>query len=185
MKEKILIVGICMAFYVDGISQDFTHPKEKKRKEKTPFLSWDKVYGGGGLGFWSSNRITYFNFSPQIGYRITNHYSAGFGITYIYVSDRNYVPAYSLNIYGGSIFNRYLITHFLFFHAEYEVINGPWDLYRNRRFNLHNVWAGGGLRQAAGKSSINIYALWNLNENDYSNYYFPSPQIRIGLGIGF
>lgn len=174
-----------MTFFVAGISQDFTLPKEKKKKEKTSFWSWSKVYGGGGFGFWSSNRVTYFNLSPQVGYRITNRYSAGLGLTYIYVNDRSYVPSYSLNIYGGSIFNRYLITHFLFAHAEYEVINGPWDFYRNLRFNLYNVWAGGGLRQTAGSSSINIYALWNLNENDYSSYYFPSPQIRISVGVGF
>lgn len=183
--KKIFAAGICLLFFLPVTAQDFNPPKEEKKKDKTPFWSWDKVYGGGGIGFWSSNRVTYFNLSPQLGYRITDRYSAGLGVTYIYVNDRNYSPSYTLNIYGGSVFNRFLITDFLFAHAEYEVINGPWDFYGNRRFNLYNVWAGGGLRQAVGNSSMNIYALWNLNENDYSIYYFPSPQIRISVGIGF
>jgi hypothetical protein len=166
-------------------SQDFNPPEPKKEKEKKPFWSWDKVYGGGGIGLSFGNRITFINLSPQVGYKITEKYSAGFGITYIYVQDRGFTPAYSLNIFGGNIFNRYLITNFLFAHAEYEIINGPWNLpYSNKRFNLYNVWLGGGLRQSAGHSSLNIVALWNLNETFYSRMYFPSPQIRIGINIG-
>jgi hypothetical protein len=121
----------------------------------------------------------------MVGYKITPAYSAGISITYIYVKDNRYSSANSLNVYGGSVFTRYLITDFLFAHAEYELLNGDWDQpYSNRRFSMNNVWVGGGLRQHSGNSSINIMVLWNLNETDYSKAYFGNPQLRIGIGIG-
>ena len=182
--KKIILLFVCCFFPVAFcLSQDFNPPVPKPEKEKKPFWSWDKVYGGGGVGLWFGGRSTFVNLSPQVGYKITEKYSAGLGITYIYIQDRNYIPPISLNIYGGNIFNRYLLTDFLFAHAEYEILNGNWEL-TDRRFNLSNVWVGGGLRQHAGNSSINILGLWNLNENIYSKAYFPSPQIRIGFSIG-
>jgi len=165
-------------------SQDFNPPEPEKENEKKPFWSWDRVYGGGGLGFWANSRSTFVNIAPQVGYKITKKYSAGIGITYTFIQDRTFSPPLSINIYGGSIFNRYLFTDFLFVHAEYEILNGPWDFFYDRRFTLYNVWLGGGLRQRIGNSSLNLMGLWNMNENIYSRAYFPSPQIRIGVNIG-
>ncbi len=166
-------------------AQDFgtPAPAPKPKQEPKPFPDWNKVYFGGGVGLWFGNRSSFVNLSPIVGYKITEKYSAGFGITYIYIQDRNYIPPITLNAYGGNIFNRYLLTNFLFAHAEYEILNGNWKL-TDQRFNLENVWVGGGLRQHAGNSSIMIYALWNVNETIYSRAYFPSPQIRMGIGIG-
>jgi hypothetical protein len=165
------------------LSQDFNPPAPKKEspteKPKEPFWSWSRVYGGGGIGM-QFGSITLVNIAPDIGYRITDRYSAGVGIRYIYFADRNY--NYALNIYGASIFNRFIITDFLFAHGEYELLNGPWDPFSARRFNLNNVWVGGGLRQHVGNSSLNIMALWNLNDEKYNP--FPSPQIRMGFSIG-
>lgn len=163
-----------------GFSQDF-NPPEPKKEEKKPFWSWDRVYGGGGIGL-QFGTITLVNVAPDIGYKVTERYSAGIGIRYIYFADRRYTPPFELNIYGASFFNRFIITDFLFAHAEYEVLNGPWNPNINRRYNLNNVWVGGGLRQVAGNAAINIMALWNLNEEPYNP--FPNPQIRMGISIG-
>ena len=123
--------------------------------------------------------ITTVNVSPVIGYKITERYSAGLGITYIYFSDKRTLPVYSQNIYGGNIFNRFMLFDFLFAHAEYEILNGDW-LYNAKRFYINNMWVGGGLCQQSGNSSLGIMVLWNLLENDY----IKSPQIRIGVNIG-
>lgn len=184
MKRHILIFVYCLLCTVYCFSQDFTPPAPPKpKKEKTPFPDRDKVYFGGGLGLWFGTRTSFVNLSPIVGYRVTEKYSAGVGITYINIQDRSYAPPITLNAFGGNIFNRFLLTDFLFAHAEYEILNGNWTL-TERRFNLENIWVGGGLRQHAGGSSLMIYALWNLNETLYSKAYFPSPQIRVGLGIG-
>ncbi|HEY4800173.1 MAG TPA: hypothetical protein VII99_13920 [Bacteroidia bacterium] len=187
MKKKLALIGICLLSGAFCYSQDFDVnppvPKQEKEKEKEkkPFWSLDKVYVGGGLGLQFGN-FTMVNLSPDIGYRITDRYSAGIGVRYIYLSDKRYIPPSELNIYGGSIFNRFIITKFLFAHAEYEILNGPWYSNSVQRSNLNNIWVGGGLRQAAGNSSFNIMALWNLNETPINP--FPNPQIRMGISIG-
>jgi len=177
----ILLLSSNFTFFTSAFSQDFNPPIPKPEKEKKPFWSWDKVYAGGGIGL-QFGTLTMVNIAPDIGYKITEKYSAGFGIRYIYFADRSMRPPYELNIYGGSIFNRYIITDFLFAHAEYELLNGPWNPSSQRRSNLNNVWVGGGLRQLVGNSSLNIMALWNLNDTPANP--FPNPQIRMGISIG-
>ncbi len=179
VKKIILHIAYCLLLLpTAAFSQDFNPPVPKPEKEKKPFWSWDKVYGGGGIGLQFGN-ITLVNVAPDIGYKITERYSAGIGIRYIYFADR--FNNYKLNIYGGSIFNRLIVTDFLFAHAEYEILNGPWP-GSQKRSNLHNVWVGGGLRQVVGNSSLNIMALWNLNDEPFNP--FPNPQIRMGISIG-
>lgn len=181
LKKKIIVIAFCLLPFGFCLSQDFNPPEPKKENEKKPFWSWDRVYGGGGIGL-QFGTITLVNVAPDIGYKITEKYSAGIGIRYIYFADRRFTPPFELNIYGGSIFNRFLVTDFFFLHGEYEVLNGPWNPSSSKRFNLNNVWVGGGLRQAVGNSALNIMALWNLNDEYYNP--FPNPQIRIGISIG-
>jgi hypothetical protein len=181
-------IAILVLFFISSLhctAQDYYGDSAKsmiKKKDKEPFWSWNRVYTGGGLGF-SFGTITLVNVSPLIGYRLTKRYSAGLGATYIYLRDNRYKPPFELSIYGGSVFNRYQITRFLFLHGEYEALNGPWDFFSNRRFYIHNIWLGGGLSQSVGAGSyLYLLVLWNVNESIYS--YPPSPQIRAGVAIG-
>lgn len=164
-------------------SQDFTPPAKTPMPAQKPFWDWSKVYFGGGLGGGFTSFEAAFNISPIMGYRFTERFSAGIGLTYNYYENRLYKPTYKVNIYGGSIFAQQIITNFLFAHAEYEALNGPWVYPTNRRFFIHNVWVGGGLRQTAGSNAaMMITVLWNLNQSIYS--YPLSPQIRIGVTVG-
>ena len=177
MKKTAAIFSFCILSAACCLSQDFSAPNPKPAKE--PFWSWDKVYSGGGIGF-QFGTITLINVAPDIGYKITERYSAGVGLRYVYFADNSYNPPFIINIYGASIFNRFIVTDFLFLHAEYEVLNGPWE-YPNQRFNLNNVWVGGGLRQGSDHVFLNAMLLYNLNDN----IYLPNPQLRIGVSIGF
>jgi len=180
MKRLAVLFVYCLLSYVYCYSQDFTPPVAGSAK--APFWSWSKVYVGGGLGLQFGN-ITLVNVAPDIGYRITERYSAGIGIRYMYFADNRYKPPFKLNIYGASVFNRFIVTNFLFLHGEYEVLNGPWNpSLPNYRFNLNNVWVGGGLSQGSNGASITLMGLWNLNVEPYNP--FPNPQIRIGVSIG-
>src|SRR3972149_6393380 len=137
MKKYISIFICCLLYTSCCFSQDFNPPVPKKENEKKPFWSWDKVYGGGGIGL-QFGTITFVNVAPDIGYKITERYSAGIGIRYIYFADRRYTPPFVLDIFGGSIFNRFIVTDFFFLHGEYEVLNGPWNQYTAKRFNIIN-----------------------------------------------
>ena len=177
MKKLAVLFVCCLMSYAYCLSQDFTPPAPPK-PAKPPFWSWDKVYVGGGLGMWFGNP-TFVNVAPNIGYKITERYSAGLGVRYLYIDDRFY--NYKLNIYGGSIFNRLIITDFLFAHAEYELVKVI-EQASSTSFNLENVWVGGGYRQVTGNSALNVMVLWNLNDKPYNPE--PNPQIRIGMNIG-
>ncbi len=170
-----LLVATCSSF-------TFAQNTPLPSKDKKNF--WDRVYTGGGLGL-NFGAVTFVNVSPIIGYRVTEKYSAGIGLTYIYYNDKRYVPALTDNIYGGSIFNRLLLFDFLIAHAELEIINGHFDYPFDDRITFYNVWAGGGIRQSlGGRSYFYLLALWNLNPEGLADYYFPSPQIRGGVAVG-
>ncbi len=49
-----------------------------------------RIIAGGGLGAGFGNSIFSFQLSPVVGYRISNRFSAGVGLSYQYVSYRNY-----------------------------------------------------------------------------------------------
>lgn len=180
MKKLTVILLFSMMQAIYGFSQDFNAPDPKTTSDKEPFWSWDRVYTGGGLGL-QFGSITLVNVAPDIGYRITERYSAGLGVRYMYFADNRYQPPFKINIYGGSVFNRFVVTDFFFLHGEYEVLNGPWDAYfPNHRFNLNNVWLGGGFRQGSDNVFLNLMLLYNLNDEGY----LPNPQVRMGISIG-
>lgn len=182
----LLLSAVLLTGFTRLQAQDFGPAKPKpseEKKEDGPFWSWSKVYWGGGFGLGFTQYETLVDLSPLVGYKITPKFSAGVGIVYNYYQNRFYTPSLTLNIYGGTLFTRFLITDFLFAHAEYQPLNGPWRHPDPHRFMIHNVWVGGGLRQAAGSNaSFMLMALWNVNENQYS--YPLSPQIRIGFMVG-
>jgi hypothetical protein len=159
-------------------SQDTLKTPRKSPKHKSDF--WERVYFGGNLGLQFGN-FTVIDISPIIGYKLTEKFSLGGGPSYIYLKDKNY--NYSTSIYGGNIFGRYFLYKDLFAHTEYEVQNGDWA-GTGRRFNLTNIWVGGGYRQPVGElGSFMILALWNINESIYS--YYNNPVITAGFSVGF
>lgn len=177
LKKLLFVFSLALLAPALGYSQDFT-PPEPAKPAKKPFWDWERVYFGGGLGL-QFGSYTLVNVAPDMGYKVTERYSVGVGIRYMYFSDNTLKPPYEIDIYGGSLFNRFIVTDFLFLHGEYEVLNGPWN-YTGQRFNLNNVWVGGGLRQGSDRVFLNLVALWNLNDEGY----LPNPQIRMGISVG-
>ena len=149
------------------------------KKEKKGF-DWSKVYTGGDLGAGYNGSMFLLNISPMFGYQLTKRYSAGLGITYLYVNDK--VQKYKTSIYGLSVFNRLNLADFLFLHGEYMWLNGPFDYFLGRSW-YQNLWVGAGLKQGVGNSYVSLMALWNLGPDE--SPLFPSPWIRGGISIGF
>ncbi|MEQ9006880.1 MAG: hypothetical protein RLP12_03285 [Ekhidna sp.] len=99
----------------------------------------DRIYFGGGGGFSSSSNQTNISLSPQVGYKITDRYSAGVGIIYQYVKIKQPIDV-SLSNYGWSVFNRYQITQQFFGYAEFERLNYEFLFYppeRTERFGYN------------------------------------------------
>ncbi len=149
---------------------------------------WDRFYTGGGIGLQFGSQ-TFVNISPILGYRLTEKFSSGISVTYLYYRYRDFNPAYSYssNTYGGSVFSRYLILENLFAHVEYEVLRMEVRDNVSRLLgtkDITSVLVGGGYRQMLGeRSSINLMLLYNLNESAYSPYQNPVIRLSFGLGI--
>lgn len=149
----------------------------------------DRLFFGGNFGLQFGD-YTYININPLAGYKITDKFSAGLSITYIYykVNDDYYGYDYSTNVYGGSIFSRYLLFENLFAHAELEMLNMEvYDYFNNPkgRQTVPSLLLGAGYRMPMGmNSSFSIMALFEVLEDPYSPYQ-ANPIIRIGVGFGF
>ena len=157
--------------------------------EQTSEKFSDRLFFGGSFGL-QFGSYTYVDVSPLAGYRITDRLSAGLGITYIYykVKDAVYNIYYSTNVYGGSIFSRYLITNELFAHAELEMLSlEVYDIYKGNigRQTVPSLLLGGGYRMPMGNtSSISILVLMEVLEDPYTPYK-TNPVVSIGFGFGF
>jgi hypothetical protein len=146
---------------------------------------FDHLYFGGGFGL-SFGNVTYVEISPLVGYKLTDRFSAGLALKYIYYKYSDDYQKYSTNIYGGGPFARYIIFDGLFLHTEFEVLNlevpDPFS-YNLRRENITSVFVGGGYRQMIGNSSsLDLMLLYNINESTNSPY--SNPVIRVGFGFG-
>lgn len=154
---------------------------------------WDRVYVGGNLGL-QFGSITSVEVSPLVGYRFTNSFSGGFGITYQYFK-ADYVDAFGrkidfeTNIYGGRLFARKNLTEQIFAHAEYESLN--LEFYNSTADRTVREWVpamfiGGGFFQPIGsRAGFNVMALYNVIHDDVKSPYNSPLVIRVGITAGF
>lgn len=171
MKKATLTVCFLIKIIINVYSQD--------SQSKISFT--DRLFYGGNFGLMFGS-ITYIEISPLIGYKFSDRFSAGPGISYIYLQDNRF--GLSTNIYGGRVFARYNITDFLFGHGEYEILNRESPYSLEGRINVTSLFVGGGYRQRIGSNSfLFIMGLWNLNDSEYSIYR--NPIIRMGFSTGF
>ena len=145
----------------------------------------ERLYFGGNFGL-QLGSVTMIDLSPLVGYKFTEKFSAGVGITYKYFNDSRHNPSISTNIYGGSIFSRYFILDNVFAHAEFENTNletkfDVLNMHPNQdRFWIQSVFIGAGYIQRFNENSgAYILLLWNLNES--SNSIYQNPVIRVGF----
>ncbi len=150
----------------------------------------DRIYFGGGGGFSASSNQTNISVFPQVGYKITERYSAGVGITYQYVKINRPISA-SLSNFGWSVFNRFNITDQFFAYAEFERLRFEYftsfSPERTEKSSYNSLLLGGGYsEQLGGRASFSIMALYNVlyDESDLARPYNSPWVIRAGVGIG-
>lgn len=159
----------------------------------------DKIFFGGSLGL-QFGTVTMIDVSPVVGYRITEKFETGIGLTYKYYKYKDYFIdnytgiGYDLksNILGGSVFARYHILENVFAHIEFESLRYQYDNYYSTGVsiqseqlvaNINSVFVGAGYRQRISQGSyFFIMALWNLTEDAMSPY--SNPVLRMGMVFG-
>lgn len=201
MKSRLLafvfLLLVTKAF--DAFAQ---FDKDDDIRPKRPFR--ERIFTGGNVIFNIGSTyygnipitVTTIGASPIIGYRVTDRFHTGLGVTYIYYREKpKGYPAYSTNIYGGNVFARYFILKNIFAHAEYGVTN--WEVpvvdqfghYTGdyKRVNTFALPVGGGLSQPISQNAaIHVMALYDLlyYENAYPTSASPF-SFRLGFNIGF
>jgi hypothetical protein len=152
----------------------------------------ERIVTGGGLGLGFGSQVDYISISPLVGYRVTERFLAGTGITYRYTKYKYYTPALKLVDWGFNPFLRYTIFSNIFLQAEYEYLNYefPTSPEESIRKEFNSFLAGGGFVQPIGdKAAFYITALYNFSyveplSGQYSPYYSPLI-LRAGVTVGF
>lgn len=177
---KIFLAFAFIIFYnnVSLYAQEFIQNDVSKEKVKEHKFDKERLFFGGGLGLQFGD-IDLVSLAPEVGYRFTDRFSAGIGVSYFYISASG-PQSFSTNIYGGKVFGSFSVFKNLFVHAEYEVLNLEtryfnYNMYsQQKRFNIGSCLVGPGYKFEMGeRSSVNLLLLWNLNETIYSPYSNP------------
>ena len=154
------------------------------------------VYTNFGLGFNSYSGLTLFNISaaPAIGYRVSDRFAIGPGISYAYSSyslDKSspYVfgngqKSLAANSVGIKAFAQFTVYKEFFLHAEYEVTKAElineYD-YTVIKRTVNTPLLGAGYRtEFSSNAAADIVVLYNFNDGAYSGLY-GQPVIRFSF----
>jgi len=158
--------------------------------DETEGSDWkDRVYFGGNLGL-QFGTITNVEVSPLVGYRVTDKFSAGLGVTYIYYKiEYSNGQEFETDIYGGRIFARRNLTEQIFLYGEFESLNLEFfntsDLTVTREW-VPGLFLGGGYFMPLGRNAgFSAMALYNVIYDDLKSPYNSPLIIRVGFTVGF
>jgi long-subunit fatty acid transport protein len=155
--------------------------------EKKKGFDWNRFFIGGNIGNFQFGIITSFEISPTLGYKITDKFSAGIGLTYSYYNDRRY--RMSTDIYGYRVFLSHVIYNTIFAYTEYEALSLESDFFDvaglhqgQERFWLNSFFIGLGYKMEINDRAYGyIMLLYNLKETTDSPY--SNPVIRVGINL--
>ncbi|NCC72181.1 MAG: hypothetical protein EOM06_02195 [Sphingobacteriia bacterium] len=115
--------------------------------------------------------VTAIEFSPMIGYKLTDDFVSGIGFTYEYSKYNDFymdtetgsLSDRKLNILGGRIFGRYYLSNWLedileglFVHAEFEYLSYTINYQVDANGKFVDVF---GVPYSPGKQSVNVPGL--------------------------
>ncbi|MCF6351338.1 MAG: hypothetical protein L3J23_09985 [Flavobacteriaceae bacterium] len=129
MRYLLLIVLIIISF-----NQTFS--QEEDVKNKSSF--WQNVQFGGGINVGFGNN-TNLGISPTAIYNFNKRFSAGLGISYLYVKNRNFDNA--LNVYGGSLIALFNALEEIQLSTEFETTILSQSGFESRNVNALHLGA--------------------------------------------
>jgi hypothetical protein len=207
LLHLFLLIAVSFVFVHSVEAQrkikDMDSDKQEKKDEvendnKKSF--WDKTQFGGTFFGGLSNLGGYVLLQPQMFHHINDHFTAGGGVTYIYIkrtlSSGSNSLSISDNLYGPNLFLRYNIVQGIFAHTEYAAMNfTSYNLLgEKQRVWGNSLYLGGGFMQSMGSGTGGAYimilydVLWKddftstATPASFSRTFRPSPwDFRIGF----
>ena len=184
--KKIIFVTLILLF------SSFSIISGQRTKDAPPPLR-DRLFFGGNLGL-QFGSVTNIQISPIVGLWLLPRLAVAAGPEYWFFK---YLDA-KTTIYGGKAYLQYVVVQDLgsvipigahtgiFLHLEDEMLSlesAYWNpVTTSNRFVVNSIMAGGGISQQIGsRSSINIMALWALNDSGYLLY--SNPEIRVSFSF--
>lgn len=177
-----------------------TQPIEPEEQDKSateksddkPAASWkDRFVVGGNVGA-QFGQQTYIEMSPIIGYRITEMFTAGVGLTYQYFKVNYNSPAiiddYKATVIGPRAFLQHDLIYNFFAHTEFE---HTWVKFTyedaaigEATIDASAFFVGGGYNYMIGDDArFQIMVLYDLLNGINSIYYSPWV-VRMGFNVG-
>jgi hypothetical protein len=162
----------------------------QRNREEPPPLK-ERLFYGGNFGL-QLGSITDIQFSPVIGLWVLPRLNVAVGPDYRFYK----FLGIKTHIYGGKAYTEFILLRNInsvipigantniILHLEDELLSlesAFFKPYTRGRFYQNTILGGGGLSQAIGRrSSLNIVALWSLNEADVYGLY-GNPEIRFSF----
>lgn len=145
-------------------------PKMQAQESSAKFNP-NKLIFGGDLGFGISSSYWNVNISPQIGYRLTDRFHLGAGISYLHNQSREDYSDYSENSVGINLFAHYYPWNRVVLRVKPEMMR-TWysNEYNGEKVSddkfVPAVVVGGGLYFRPVMLLLN----YELIQNEYSSY---------------
>jgi hypothetical protein len=178
MFREITIIAFVLSTCL-CVAQDTS---DNNKSEKSSLVS--KLGYGASLGLQFGN-TTFINFSPQVGYRITDRLITGIGASYRYM--RIHYPnqyLFATHIWSYSAWTRVYFLDNIFAYLEYEKLRSNWDLNRpERSFTIDALLAGAGYCKALGSFSTSILVLFNTINTYHQPYHNPTIRVMLSYNL--
>ena len=177
-KNFVMNLTFLLTFvFLFGIKSEIFAQESTQMKTKSDF--WNHVQFGGGLGLGFGNGYTDIMVAPSAIYNFNQYVSAGLGVQYNYVKQRD---LYKANMYGGSVVALFNPIEELQISTELE------QLRANRTFNdsfgsaSQDFWntalfVGAGYRNENVTIGIRYNVLHKDRDNIYAEAFMPFVRI--------
>lgn len=187
---RTLVVFLALVLSSSAFAQQHSSDTGPHQKTKSAFVERLVVGGGFNLGYYPPVFIV--GLSPQVGYRITDEWTAGLGVDFTYLGQTFEGQTFRSTFFGGSAFTRYRIIEGLMVTSEFRYMNSPRFDVSEFAFTSRQwvpVWlVGAGYYQAVGPTSGFIvginYDLINHPDSPYDSSFPDLPIITMSFVYG-
>ena len=163
--------------FLFGLNFKIFAQQNTQMNTKSDFLT--KVQFGGGLGLGVGNGFTDIMVAPSAIYNFNDYVSAGLGVQYNYVKQRDF---YSANMYGGSAIALFNPVEFIQISTELEQLRVNRTFNNSLGNNSQDFWntalfLGAGYRNENITFGVRYNVLHKDRDNIYSDAFMPFVRI--------
>lgn len=169
MKIKPIFL-LTLMFFLTQISTVFC---QKSNTQKAPSDFWSHVQFGGGLGLSVGNNFTNIVVAPSAIYNFNQYVSAGLGLQYSYLKQKNFFDS---NTYGASIIGLFNPVEVIQLSVEVEQLRvnvNYTDIIASDDFWNTGLFLGAGYRANNVTIGARFNVLFDKDRNVYGDAFMP------------